>query len=754
MKLLKNILLVFALLQLATIAPAQQSVFIEGYVTALETGMAVTQKEVTIATDNLTSPLITYTNNNGYFAAQLWVSPGDTISSVFVFVTDCNQQQVLQSFPTDSLTQIRADFQICTLNSGCLALFSYRQDSTNRQLVYFENLSSPVSYSTDWFWDFGDGQMSDAFETSHEYNAPGIYSVCLMMTDSALNCTSQFCMEIWIDSNSGECEAFYTWVGQGLTVAFTDISTGFPDSYLWEFGDGTSSTEQNPIHTFIVPGAYQVCLSIFNDSLQCQSTYCDLIVAGDEPPDCHASYTYNLIEGNTYSFTNESTGMIFEYIWDFGDGTPTSNAANPVHTWQQAGIYNVCLAIVGVLCSDVTCTDITVGDTISACQAEFTVLIDSIPGNINHYWFVDESTGFNISSWYWDFGDGTISFVQYPEYTFSESGTYDVCLTASGQGNGGYCSSTICHTVTTPAYSNLGGQVFAGNFPINNPTNTGDSAIVKLYRKTGNLFSEVASGLFYEYGYYYFLNVMEGHYLVHASLTPGSNASQLYLPGYNGEAQHWQQAQPLSLAGSDVFDANIIMPDSGQHESGPGMISGSLLCIDNSVIELKDRIVFLSRSGNIVAYTYTNENGVFGFSGLPLSGYSLTAEIAGKYSQTIDVNLTELEIQVSGTQIQVASSGVFGIGDEAVPSVNASISIYPNPASEELTINFYAATTGLFNFRIFSATGSQLIEFSANMQQGENALTRNISFLNSGLYLLSVESGEGAQAGKIRFIRQ
>lgn len=743
------------ILLLAASGRSQQAVYIQGQVTANETGLPVAQKAVSIGFYPAQPITTEYTNTEGHYAAQITVQPIDSASLLYISVIECNQQPVSQTFSILNQNQIQTDFEICTIFGNCQASFNYRPDSINQQLIIFENFSGPMTNTTNWSWDFGDGSFAGEFNPVHEFAAPGIYNVCLTMTDSVNLCSNVFCMEVWVNNISGDCAALFDWNAQGLSVAFTDLSIGFPDSYFWDFGDGTSSSEPNPVHAWQQPGNYEVCLSIFNDSTQCQDTYCNFITVGDTLPGCQAYYTYQQVVGNTYAFTNQSTGMIDQLLWDFGDGT-TSQESNPVHTWQQTGIYRVYLIVISNIfgCQDAFWQDITIGDTITVCHAAFTFKVDSIPGNINHYRFTDTSTGNNISTWYWDFGDGSESFLQSPEYTFAGNGTYTVCHAIGGQGNGGYCADTICTTITTPVYNNLGGQVFAGTFPINNPSNTGDTAIVKLYRKTGNLLSEVASGFFYEFGYYYFLNVMEGNYLVHASLTPASNATQLYLPGYNGEAQHWQLAQPLSLAGSDIFDANIIMPDPGQQDSGPGMISGSLHCIDNSVIELKDRIVFLSHGGNIVAYTYTHENGAFWFSGLQLSDYSLTAEIAGKYSQTIGVNLTELEIQVSGIRIQVASSGVYSIGDEPGSSQIAAISIYPNPAREELTITINAATTGLFDFRVFSVTGSQLIEFSASLLRGENVFTTNISFLNSGLYLLSVESGEGIPAGKIRFIKQ
>jgi PKD repeat protein len=733
---------------------AQRTIYIEGHITATETGLPVPMKELTFWEANGMVVAIANTDQSGYYMVQMNLTTSDTSSFVYASVTDCSQSVQVQEIPINTQAYYTADFVICTLTDICQAAFSYQPHPANQLLIGFENLSFPVSYSTFWFWDFGDGQTSTDFEPVHEYAQPGIYTVCLTMVDSMAGCTSVFCQDVLVDINQSDCEAYFSWDPQGLTIAFTDLSTGFPDSYFWDFGDGTSSTEQNPMHTWTVPGAYQVCLSIFNDSTQCQSSYCELIVAGDEPPDCHASFSYQQIEGNTYSFNNESTGMILEYIWDFGDGTTAYNVANPVHTWQQPGIYQVCLAVNGIYCSDVTCTDITVGDTISACQAAFTAMADSIPGNINHYWFMDKSTGVNITSWYWDFGDGTTSYIQNPDYTFAESGTYEVCLTTSGQGNGGYCSSTICQTITTPAYSNLGGQIFAGNFPINNPDFINDVARVTLFRKTGTKLSEVASGLYYEYGYYFFLDVMEGNYVVHTGLVEGSPSYMSYIPAYTGSTHSWQSAQPVTLQGVDVFDANVYMQGMTiLPETGTGVISGNLVSLDNTLVDLGGKIIFLFQDGVIVDYVHTGDNGSFSFNTLPLTAFSISAEIAGQYSNTIQVNLNEYQSQAIGIQLELSSSGVFGFEDQPVAE-GSTIHLFPNPVGDLINLRISTEIAGDCTFRILSSTGTVLKEFSANLQAGDNLITTNAGNLSSGLYLINCSDEKDYRLRSARFIKK
>ncbi len=835
MKKIQLILLTLSIL-LAVNVNAQEPVYASGRITATETGLPVSGKEVSIGLDIGLALFTEYTDENGFYIAIIPPAMFDTTQTLIVWVTDCNQEIQFHPFVANPNLFFVLDFEICTLNSGCQASFMYRPEPANPQLIFFENLSFPVTNTTNWTWNFGDGTVSSEQNPVHEFVSSGIYNVCLYMSDSAGACSSVFCLEVWIDTNPLECQAMFTYIPEGLTASFFDQSTGFPDTYYWDFGDGTSSNEPNPVHTWVTtgtylvclnisnsntfcesnfcelvtfvdsvqvckamfgwipegqtvsfldystgepdswlwvfddgttsslpnpvhswefPGTYQVCLSIYNSNTMCESTFCDYVMVGDTLPSCEASYTYQELGGNTIAFTNLSTGLIDQVTWDFGDGSPFSHETNPVYTWQQAGIYQVCLAVVSNFsgCQDVLCLDITVGDTVSACQAAFTALVDSVPGNINHYWFIDESTGFNISSWYWDFGDGTISFIQHPDYTFAESGTYNVCLTASGEGNGGYCSSTICQTINTPSYSNLGGQIFAGDFPINNPDFINDVAKVRLYRKSGNSLTEVASGQFYEYGYYFFLDVPEGNYVTHAELMPGSPSFMSYVPGYTGVTESWLASQHFVLDGADFYEAHIHMTEMTLPETGPGSINGNIVGIDNMPLDLNDRIIFLYHNDSVVSYDHTDSFGYFEFNDLPLTTYRLRAEIAGKYSNVVDVNLSGTQIQIQGLQLEVSSSGVFGFEDQPA-SQESEISLFPNPVDDLINIRVHSETAGECNFRIIAANGAVVAEFKAVLQTGGNLISTYAGNLPSGLYVITCSDVKNYWLRSVRFIKK
>ena len=219
-----------------------------------------------------------------------------------------------------------------------------------------------------------------------------------------------------------------------LTVNFTDQSTGSIDSWSWDFGDGGTSTAQNPSHTYNSEGTYTVSLTVTGPGGSDTETKVDYITATSTPPAPVADFVGSPTSGTaplTVNFTDQSTGTIDSWSWDFGDGG-TSTAQNPSHTYNSAGTFTVSLTVTGPGGSD----NETKVDYITATSepippvAEFvgSPTSGTAPLNVT---FTDQSTG-TIESWAWDFGDGGTSTEQNPSHTYNSEGTYTVSLTVTG----------------------------------------------------------------------------------------------------------------------------------------------------------------------------------------------------------------------------------------------------------------------------------------------------------------------------------
>jgi len=129
-----------------------------------------------------------------------------------------------------------------------------------------------------------------------------------------------------------------------LTVRFTDLSTGSPDSWLWNFGDGVTSTDENPVHEYRMPGAYTVTLTVTNAYGSGSRTEPAYIAAGMLPS---AQFTGVPREGQiplSVQFSDLSTGSPDQWAWNFGDGTG-SVEKNPTHLYLEQGDYSVALTV-------------------------------------------------------------------------------------------------------------------------------------------------------------------------------------------------------------------------------------------------------------------------------------------------------------------------------------------------------------------------------------------------------------------------
>lgn len=322
---------------------------------------------------------------------------------------------------------------------GCLASFNATPDSTGYHITFTN--TSAGSYSN-VFWSFGDGTGSSQNNTTHTYNTPGPWIVCLTIWDSVNVCQSTTCDTIG-GTISNTCTAYFGMQVSAANAYFYGYLTsgGNPVAYAWNFGDGTTGTTSSPQHHYAAAGNYLVCLQITTAN-GCVATYCDSISVQASPP-CNAAFTAQS-NGmfNSIQFISISVGNIQTYFWDFGDGT-TSTQINPVHVYASPGTYQACLTVGNPVdsCYSTHCSTVTVGNTVS-CNAQFGIQ------NVQLAYSFYASTSATMSH-YWSFGDGTISYSANPTHTYAGSGNYLVCHTISDSIN--QCTDSWCDSITISA---------------------------------------------------------------------------------------------------------------------------------------------------------------------------------------------------------------------------------------------------------------------------------------------------------------
>lgn len=307
--------------------------------------------------------------------------------------------------------------------------------------VNFSDLST--GNPTQWNWDFGNGQLSTLKNPSVTYTQPGRYTVRLVARNA--NGVNDMEKTEYIVVNSAPAANFSVSATSGCAPSafrFTDLSTiaeGTITDWLWDFGDGRSSTEQHPEHVYTNAGAYNVRLTVTSNN-GCQSTVTrnSLVqVAAAIVPSFSYAPPASCNTPFTVQFTNQSTGAgAISYRWDFGNGSSTQ--ANPApHIYNASGDYTVKL----VATSSFGCVD-SAEQTISLNGFTTDFTISSGVCRDAPVVFQNSSGQTPVSS-VWDFGNGDTMRRLNASYTYTAPGAYTVKLVNRYAG----CADSISRSV-------------------------------------------------------------------------------------------------------------------------------------------------------------------------------------------------------------------------------------------------------------------------------------------------------------------
>ncbi|MCB9245031.1 MAG: PKD domain-containing protein [Flavobacteriales bacterium] len=331
----------------------------------------------------------------------------------------------------------------------------------------FINLSSNAVKSS---WNFGDGNSSTAVLPTHTYASSGNYNVTLQV-ENAIGCSRQVTKVVNVYVNP--VSSFTAANGcQGDVLNFTNNSTNGA-SYLWNFGDGSTSTAMGGSHTYSGNGSRTITLKVVSSN-GCTSESSRTIEVYERP---FANFAIsNTCEGELTRFVNTSLNGA-SYSWTFGDGS-TSTIENPTHQYASSGSYTASLTVNNSNCSDTYSMPFAIN---AAPDAGFT--FDVAGRDVN--FTANTTTG--VSSYEWDFNDGSGSGEASPKHVYGKAiqQTFNVCLRVTDV-NG--CSSQECEDVSVDI---LGAkEVDRSNFAIY-PNPTSGMLHVQLDQVMGDVSIEV-----------------------------------------------------------------------------------------------------------------------------------------------------------------------------------------------------------------------------------------------------------------------
>ncbi len=345
------------------------------------------------ATSTNMNPVHTYSNDGNYLVTLTIYGQCDTIT--------IPRQVVIANPPNANFSHSQV--------TGCVPL-----------TVQYTNLSSQNTDNILWTFEGGNPVSSQSQNPSVIYSNPGTYSVLL----EAYNEQGQDVdLRTGLVQVQGVPVADFTYTVNQFTVNFSySGNAGYTVS--WNFGDGSTSTQMNPTHTYATQGNYVVTMTVSNPCGQTQKV--KTIAIALLP---NANFSYAPGDGCaplTVQYTNASTGNYTQLLWSFEGGTPAfSTATNPSVTYFAGGTFNTTLIAISTNGNDTLLLD----DIITVDDGPDPLFYFAISGSTVTFFNQTE----DANAFIWNFGDGTLSSEKDPRHTYTANGTYTVTLYASNE---------------------------------------------------------------------------------------------------------------------------------------------------------------------------------------------------------------------------------------------------------------------------------------------------------------------------------
>lgn len=363
--------------------------------------------------------VVLFTNNSTGGDSFLWNFNGgissNTMNASFIYPAEGEYPVTLTT--TNECGFVSITETISVIFEPTAAFSATVPDGCAPYIVDFANESSDNASNFRWSFPGGTPASSIDENPSITYNNGGIYDV-MLIADNVVG-EDTILLEQYITIASVP-DIQFSVVMSGLTIFLDDITIG-ATSYEWDFGDGNTSTETNPTHTYNELGVYTITLFASN---ACGETSLEEEVAvGATPLALFSSSGVSGCAPFTVQFTDQSQGIVNTWAWKFPGGQPAeSTDPNPIVTYNEVGLYTVELLVQNELDEDDVTTEAYI-EVASPPDANFDFTVE------------DRTVSFlNLSSdatrYAWNFGDGTISTDENPMHTFSSNDLYYVTLNA------------------------------------------------------------------------------------------------------------------------------------------------------------------------------------------------------------------------------------------------------------------------------------------------------------------------------------
>lgn len=549
-------------------------------------------------------------------------------------------------------------------------------------IVQFSNESSENATTFQWTFPGGTPASSSAENPSVTYNEAGTYTVTLTVSNAAGSNSVTETNFITVDDVP---DAGFNATVDELTVTFNN-TTQNATGYEWDFGDGNTSNDENPEHTYSQDGTYEVTLTATNG---CGSVTTNGQFTVATPPT--ASFSAASTKGCApfeVQFLNESSENAATFAWEFPGGTPsTSSEENPVVTYNSPGSYNVTLTVSNVSGSDVY-------------ELSNYVTVEALPNAgfntvVNNSTVLFTNTSIGADSYLWDFGDGTTSIEQNPSHDYATEDAFTVILIATND----------CGSVTVEKLVVVASEQPVAAFQANETV--GCAPFIVQFE---NLSS--ANATTFEWTF------PGGS---PATSTEENPEVKYELPGvYN------VTLVASNGLGDDSFTENAYITVNGTP-------SVSFTYIDNG-----GTLIFTNGSSNASGYEWDFGDGTTSTEENPEHTYTSN----GEYEVTLNA-MNECGFSSSTQSIMVVVNGL-----DEIPGITA-FNVFPNPNSGHFSMTLQGQAQNMLEISFTNVLGQRLMYEKVDFRSGSLSKQFAFGYLSAGVYILQVKSGENAIFRKI-----
>ncbi len=653
----------------------------------------------------------------------------------------------------------------------------------NNPIVFTNTTTGETGPVVSWTWDFNGEGSSTAKEPTFTFSTSGSKTVTL--TSSLPGCANVTQQTITIEEAPTTAFTFNN-VCNGQATTFTDATTGSNlTTWSWDFGDGATSTEPSPTHTYVNPGKYPVTLTVDN-SLGCSTSFTDTVYNHAIPV---VGFSNDLACSSApVQFTDQSVvqdASLVAWEWDFGDGT-TASERNPQHLYGQTGDFTVQLKAYSQYgCVDSLSTTLTViqGPEVDfswdkACASEATSFTDQ-----------SNTFGMPVTDYTWLI-DGQVYNEQNPQHTFSTAGDYQVTFSVTTDN---LCAATTSRTLTvdpTPATGfGMEESCQTGNVSFYDTTQAAIAS--RIWRIDG---SQAGGDSLLT------LTLAPGNYLAALNVvtTAGCNGSALRQITVNGAPQaafevpsaygaapyivpfanlsgsydslRWYFGDPANST-STATNPTFTYTDTGSYQVA--LIAYGLTCSDTArltievvepqhgltltdiiLLDAGQLVLSLDNTGSLT-YNSTNTEVLFSFD----NGGSLTEALKTElYALQVVNYVPEVRLQDFGNANSLCislyykdSSGKLLLDKNCLTLTDTYVSApYPNPATGTTSFDVVASEAGTATMRLLSRSG-QIVwqETEQPLARGLNTFTIDTTPYRAGLYILEVSQGGSTSKHKL-----